>query len=147
MELANRIRLPLPWHYWPVTLAGLAWNAWGGWLFWLTASRDPATMAARSPAFINWIDSLAYGVTLAWLVGVAFSLAGSIGMLMRSRWAAGAFAISLAGALASYGYQFTHLAPGLDGVAGMVAVALLVTALVLGQLVYAAKARRAGLLA
>lgn len=143
MESVSRARNSLPWHYWPMTFAGLLWNAWGCWLFWLTVTRDPETMAAQRPAFIDWIDSFPPWVTVAWLAGVSASLLGSVAMVGRSRWAIPAFAVSLGGALASYLYQFTHLPAGLDGVPAMAAVALTVTVLIAVQLVYAASAWRA----
>ena len=129
--------------YWVLALAGLAWNAWGCWLFWLTVTRDPAAMAQQSPAFADWLDGFPDWVTAVYLAGVGLSLLGSLLMLERSRWSPTAFLGSLLGALASYGYQFTHLLPGLGAGSMAVVAAVVVLAIVL-QWAYVRSAARKG---
>jgi len=82
-------------HLW-IALAALVWNLLGLMAFVMQVSMTPEQVAALAAA-----DRAVHDATPSWLT-VAFALAvgggvlGSIGLLLRQRWAVAAFTVSLA---------------------------------------------------
>ena len=82
-------------HLW-IALAALVWNLLGLMAFVMQVSMTPEQVAALPAA-----DRAVHDATPSWLT-VAFALAvgggvlGSIGLLLRQRWAVAAFTVSLA---------------------------------------------------
>ena len=82
-------------HLW-IAIAALVWNLLGLMAFVMQVFMSPEQVAALPPA-----DRAVYVATPSWLTA-AFALAvgggvvGSIGLLLRQRWAVTAFAVSLA---------------------------------------------------
>jgi hypothetical protein len=99
-----------PRNLWIVGALGAVWSGYGCWRFALTSWRDTATMRRLAPDVIDFIDAYPAWVILAEAGAVGFALLGSLLLLGRSRWAAPAFAASLAGLGAN---QFYQLATGL----------------------------------
>jgi hypothetical protein len=58
--------------------------------------------------YMAYIDSFPLWASVGWGLGVWLGLAGSILLLMRSRYAVWAFGISLLGALLGIGYQLMN---------------------------------------
>ena len=82
----------------------------------------------------------------AWAVGVWVSVLGSLLLLIRSRFAAGAFLVSLVGAVVSYAYQATTALPAtMGGATYWIMPAVIVVAIVL-QWLYAQRMAKAGVL-
>ena len=138
-----------PWHLWVVGLVSLAWNAFGGVDYAMTRTRNLAYLEAAMPGtapqgVLAYIDSFPLWVQLGWGLGVWGAIAGSLLLLIRSRWAVTAFAVSLVGAVFSVGWQManpptTFVAPG--GFAKIVPVLIIVIA---AALYYYARKQRAG---
>jgi hypothetical protein len=79
-------------------------------------------------------------------VGVWVSVLGSLLLLIRSRFAASAFLVSLLGAAVSYAYQATTALPAtMGGAAYWIMPAVIVVAIVL-QWLYARRMAEAGVL-
>lgn len=122
-----------PAHRW-IAFAALAWNLLG-----LLAFAMQFTMSAEQAAALPAADRAVHDATPAWLMA-AFALAvgggvlGSVGLLLRRRWAVAAFAVSLGALLVQVagGYLATPLwrASGMAG-AAMPALLLLVAVLLL----------------
>lgn len=120
-----------PTHKW-VAFAGLAWNLLG-----LLAFAMQFSMNAEQVAALPAADRAVHDATPAWLMA-AFALAvgggviGSVGLLLRRRWAVPAFAVSLVALLLQIGggYLATPLWRA-SGVAGAAMPALLLVVAVL----------------
>jgi hypothetical protein len=87
-----------------------------------------------TPEQMAWFDRFPAWATSCWAFGVWGAIAGSLLLLLRSRWAVTAFAISLVGFVGSRVYQYSSNAPAslntatgtmFGAVLGIVAVALL----------------------
>ena len=141
-----------PWHYWVVGLVSLAWNAFGAVDYTMTRTRNLAYLEKAMPGtapqgVLAYIDSFPLWASVFWALGVWGAIAGSLLLLIRSRWAVTAFAVSLVGAIVSLGWQMinpptTFAAPG--GFAKI--VPLLIIVIAAGLFVYARRQRANGIL-
>lgn len=90
-----------PWHIWLIGILSLLWNA-GGAFDYVAAHYWPDTYLAEvTDAQRAYYESFPAWATAFWALGVWGALAGSILLLLRSRFAALAFGISLIGLLAN----------------------------------------------
>ncbi|MXO74552.1 hypothetical protein GRI40_04855 [Altererythrobacter aerius] len=143
-----------PWHLWAVGLISLLWNAFGGYDYVMTQTRNPDYFASISDQMgmsaaemTAFFDSFPAWASALWAIGVWGSILGSILLLARSRHAATAFLVSLAGAVLSFIYQATiDLPPAMEaGTMNKVMPFVIIGAVVL-QWIYARRMRGAGVL-
>ena len=147
MQQAVSARVPA--HLWIVGILSLLWNAFGAYDYTMSKMRnveylgkmgDPNTMLA-------YMDVMPTYVHVGWAVGVWGALLGSVLLLMRSRYAVHAFALSLVGAVVSFGGQYMGPPPPPEMTAGMMKyMPLLIIAIAIAQLWYAARESKAGVL-
>ncbi|WP_338466728.1 hypothetical protein RXV95_14425 [Novosphingobium sp. ZN18A2] len=135
-----------PWHLWAVGVAGLLWNSFGCYDYAMTNLRNPAYLAQLPPEMIAYLDALPAWLTGFWALGVWGSLAGSILLLARSRYAVAAFALSLLGLAITQGYQMTVAMPGFARSDAMIAMQVVIAVVLVLQLWYAVRLRGAGVL-
>jgi hypothetical protein len=105
-----------PWHLWVVGVVSLLWNGFGGYDFIMTTTQGEAYFRASGfdQAMIDYYNAMPTWMYVPWVLGVWGAVAGSILLLMRSRFAVHAFALSLLGALVSLVYgQFMNPMPEL----------------------------------
>src|SRR5688500_9135122 len=93
-----------PMHLWVVGGLSLLWSAFGCYDYLMTRNRDTEYLASMMPqvdpnAMLAWVDGFPVWAQFGWGLGVWGGLAASILLLMRSRWAVWAFALSLIGAI------------------------------------------------
>ena len=103
MQQAVSARTPV--HLWVVGVISLLWNAFGCLDYTMTNFKNPAWLAQMTADQLAYMDSLPSWLTGAWALGVWGGLAGSILLLMRSRYSVWAFAVSAVGAVIGIGYQ------------------------------------------
>lgn len=148
---ASTAKPAVPWHYWIIALVSLLWNAFGGYDYVMTrmhnmAYLDSAT-GGKGAALIAWLDSTGVLVQVGWPLGVWASVLGSVLLLLRSRHAAMAFLVSLAGAALSMGVERVNgIPPELDSGAIKV-MNLVILAAIVVQWWYARRAADKGYLA
>lgn len=137
-----------PVQLWVVGVVSLLWNSFGCYDYVMT-KLDPAGylgsmgMSAEAMAYTTHLPAW---LTAFWALGVWGSLAGSVLLLVRSRHAVAAFALSLAGLAISQGYQFAAtLPPGMKTPQMWAMTAVIWTVLVL-LLLYAFIQERRGAL-
>jgi uncharacterized membrane protein len=123
-----------PWHLWAVGIVSLLWNAMGGVDYTLTHMHNPSYLKQFTPEQLAYFDQFPVWATSSWALGVWGAIAGSILLLLRSRFAVHAFAVSLLGLIGSHVYQYGSKVPdGFNTAAGtwfaavlaIIAVALL----------------------
>lgn len=100
-------KMKTPWHLWVVGLVSLLWNGFGAFDFIMTNTQGEAYMrsAGMTQPMIDYFVAMPTWMYAPWILGVWGAVAGSILLLLRSRWAVVAFALSLIGAVVSAVYQ------------------------------------------
>jgi hypothetical protein len=94
-----------PAHVWIVGILALLWNAFGCYDYLMTNLKNQAYLSNFTADQLAYYDSLPSWLTAFWAIGVWGGLAGSILLLMRSRYCVWAFALSFVGAVVGIGYQ------------------------------------------
>lgn len=94
-----------PVHLWIVGILALLWNAMGCFDYWMTETANQTYLGKMPPDTIAYMASLPKWLIGTWALGVWGGLAGSILLLMRSRYAVWLYALSLIGAVVGLGYQ------------------------------------------
>ncbi len=95
----------IPTSYWVIAGLGLVWNLFGAYLYTKVNLGDAALIAAAPPAMQHYMAAMPVWAHAGWAFGVWGSLTGSVLMVLRSAKASLAFAVSLGGAIISYGAQ------------------------------------------
>ena len=105
-----------PWHLWVVGVVSLLWNGFGAYDFVMSSTQGETYMraAGMTQAMIDYYNAMPTWMWGPWILGVWGAVAGSILLLMRSRFAVWAFGLSLIGAVVSLVYgQFINPPPPL----------------------------------
>lgn len=143
-----------PVHLWVVGVLALLWNAFGAYDYMMTRMRNTDYFAGMMPgvdpnAVLAWIDAFPIYAQVGWGLGVWGGVLGSVLLLMRSRYAVWAFAVSIVGMALSLGYQILRAPPmpGADALGAMADVMPLVIIFVgLVLLAYAYSQAKKGVL-
>jgi hypothetical protein len=98
--------LKTPLHLWFVGALSTLWNAFGCLDYTMTQTRNTTWLAQITEEQRAYIASAPVWAEAAWAFGVWGALAGSLLLLMRSRHAVVAFAVSLAGLAFNTFWQF-----------------------------------------
>jgi hypothetical protein len=120
--MATTAQTRTPVHLWIVGAIALLYNCFGAYDYVMSHMRDLRYIANSMPGVdpntaLAWMDSFPVYAKLGWGLGVWGGLLGSLLLLMRSRHAVWAFAVSMIGIVLSIGYQLA-LAPVLHGAQG-----------------------------
>ena len=112
-----------PGHLWAVGVVSLLWNGFGGYDFVMSMTQGEAYWRASgmTDAMITYYNAMPAWMYGPWVLGVWGAVAGSVLLLMRSRFAVHAFALSLLGAVASLAHGWMNPMPELP--AAMAAMA------------------------
>ena len=151
MATSAQARAPL--HLWIVGILSFLWNCFGAYDYLMTRTRGAEYIATTMPgvdanAAMAWIDAMPLYAQIGWGLGVWLALLGSVLLLVRSRWAVWSFGLSLAGAVASIGYQLA-LAPPMPGATGGAAskvMPIVILAVALALLLYARAMEKKGVI-
>lgn len=135
-----------PLHLWIVGVLSLLWNAVGAFDYLATQLELEAYMSRFSEEQLAYFYGFPAWAVACWALGVWAAFAGSIGLLLRRRWAAWAFAVSIFGMVFTTLYNFV-LSDGAEimGAAGILfSVVIWLVAIFL--LVYSRRMAFAGVL-
>jgi len=136
-----------PVHLWIVGALATSWNALGCFDYVMTQTRNEAYLANFTDPQRVYFESFPLWMEAMWALGVWGGLLGALLLLMRSRFAVAAFAISLLGLAASTFYQYVLNTPPADMTGGaMLAMNLAIWAAAIFLLVYSSRMRTAGAL-
>jgi hypothetical protein len=138
-------RSAVPMHFWIVAVVSLLWNGFGATDYTMSHLQGEAwyRQMGMSDAVIAAMNAYPSWMHAVWAIGVWGSFAGSVLLLLRSRWAFHAFALSALGALGNILY--TAATPALMETMGLV-VPLIILAIVLFLIWYARLMTRRGVL-
>ncbi len=138
------VRTPI--HLWIVGVLALLWNSVGAFDYLATQLPIQSYLDQFTPEQLEYFLAFPTWMVAAWAIGVWSAVAGSVGLLLRKKWAVGAFGLGLAGLLVSSIYNF-GLSDGaaVMGTAGVVFTGVIwIIAILL--LVYARRQTVAGVL-
>jgi hypothetical protein len=101
---------------WIVGILSLLWGCFGAYDYTMSHMRDVQYIASSMPgvdpnAALAWMDSFPMYAKVGWGLGVWGGLLGSILLLIRSRYAVWAFAVSMIGIVLSIGWQIVAAPP------------------------------------
>jgi hypothetical protein len=152
MEDAIETRARTPMHLWIVGVLAVLWNCIGCFDYLMTRMRDTDYLATMMPtvdpnAMLAWIDAFPIWAQFGWGLGVWGGLAGSVLLLLRSRWAVWGLGLSLVGAILGLGYQIVA-APPLAGADDAVnqAMPYIIIAIAVALFLYARAMEKKGVL-
>ena len=132
-----------PIHLWIVGGLSALWNAFGCLNYLMTQTRNPDFLAAFTPEQRAYFENFPPAMEAAWAFGVWGAIAGSLLLLVRSRHAVAALAVSLAGLAISTFYQYVLASPPPVGEdAWMAYMPIVIWAIAIALLVYALRMRR-----
>lgn len=98
---AGEARRQTPMHLWIVGVLALLWNLVGAFDYLATQLELEFYMSQFTPEQLAYFYGFPAWAVAGWAFGVWGAVAGSIGLLMRRKWAVWGFAVSLAGMLVS----------------------------------------------
>ena len=111
MATSAQARTPI--HIWIVGILALLWNGFGCYDYFMTRTSGAAYIDSmmhtdQGSAIMAYINGFPIWVSAAWGFGVWGGLAGYILLVMRSRHAVAAFAVSAIGAVVGLGWQILN---------------------------------------
>ncbi|AUX70887.1 hypothetical protein CHX26_07235 [Porphyrobacter sp. HT-58-2] len=146
-------RAKAPWHLWVLGLVSLLWFAGGANDYVMSKTENAAYlgMAADSmgisvEAILAYFNGYPLWATVCWALGVWGAVAGSILLMLRTRFALHAYVMSLIGLAGSTGYTFMSDVPEEFVSTGQLVFSVLIWASVIGMAAYARAMTRAGVL-
>lgn len=137
-----------PWHLWAVGIVSLLWNLGGVVDYLMAHFQVESYMGAMTPEQRAYFEGFPTWAVVFWALGVWGAIAGSVLLLLRSRLAAAAFAVSLIGLLVNTMYLFASQGAGAVDLLGYGALAFtaLLIVVALGLWLYARSMARKGVL-
>lgn len=122
--MATTAPVRTPMHLWIVGSLALLWNCFGAYDYVMTRMHNMTYIAQSMPgvdphAALAWVDGMPLYAQVGWALGVWGGLIGALMLVMRSRYALWAFAVSMLGIVLGMGYQLL-LAPPLNGAGGKI---------------------------
>lgn len=145
MQQAVSARAPA--HLWIVGILALLWNGFACYDYLMTNLHNQAYLAQTPADQMAYWQGLPSWLTAFWALGVWGGLLGAVMLLMRSRYAVHAFAVSLLGVIVNFGYMMaatTMPASMTEGAMEVVPWVIFIAALFL--LWYSARMDKAGAL-
>lgn len=137
-----------PWHIWVIGIVSFLWNSMGAVDYVMTQIRFEPYMAQFTPEQLEFFKSFPAWVQGSWALAVWLSVAGSIFLLLRSRFAGVCFGLSLVFMAATFVHNFILSDVKMNEIAGPEAIwftaAIIVVAVLLWN--YSRWMRRKGVL-
>lgn len=110
-----------PWHLWLVGVLGVAWNGYASFDFYMTVTKGAEYLNAYfPPEQVAYFTSMPSWTMIPYGAAVLGGVLASVLLLLRSRWAFHAFAVSALGVAISVAYAYTHNWAVLGGTKGMI---------------------------
>ncbi len=123
-----------PWHLWVIGAVTLLFNAMGV-MSYVTTEFGMLAEMGMTPEQIAFMDSYPAGAVALWALGVWGAFAGSVLLLLRSKWAVPAMVVATVGLIGTTVYNYALIdvpasmeAPALDVAIWIVTLSLLLYA-------------------
>lgn len=146
--MADTLTKKVPTHLWIVGILSLLWNAMGAFDYTMThvGGEEYLSQGGFGPEVVAYFAALPTWATAVWALGVWGAVAGSILLLMRSRYAVWAFAVSLIGVVLMTVHSFINPYPAEMTSPAMTAFEWAIKLVALLLLWYASMMRKRGVL-
>ncbi len=142
-----------PWHLWPIGLLSALFNGYGAYDFWMTQIGDAAymelagnSMGVDGPTMIAFFQRYPAWMNASWGLGVFAALGGSLLLLARSRYAVPVFGLAIVGLIVTTAGQLRMATPAWADTLMAHIIGVMVWAVQVFLLIYAASMRRRGVL-
>ena len=142
-----------PRHLWVVGAVSLLWNGFGAYDYLMSKAADRdylASMMEPSGVAVDdaiaYIDAMPLWADIAWGLGVWGAVAGSVLLLLRSRFALYGFAASLVGLVLGTVHQVTNPIPGMTDTTTPVVFTVVIFVITLALLYYTRRQTANGVL-
>ena len=153
MNKISATRAKTPWHLWVLGIVSLLWFAGGANDYVMTKTQNAAylgmaadSMGVSVETILAYFNSYPLWATVCWALGVWGAVAGSILLLLRSRFAFHALVTSLVGLAGSTAYTFMSDIPPEFATTGQLVFSVVIWLSVFGMALYARAMTRAGVL-
>jgi hypothetical protein len=103
---AGEAREKAPIHLWIVGVVSLLWNCMGAFDYSASQLKLEFYMKQFTPEQLEYFYGFPSWAVAFWAFGVWGALAGSVGLLLRKKWAVYAFAVSICGLFVTTIYNF-----------------------------------------
>jgi len=105
---AAHVKTPV--HLWIVGILSLLWNAMGAFDYLATQLELDFYMSQFAPEQLEYFNSFPKLMTACWAFAIWGAVAGSIGLLLRKKWAVWAFVVACTGMVFTtiYNYGMTN---------------------------------------
>lgn len=137
MEVRSKLRAPLPWHGWILTLVFL--------LYGLASCFDHVMSTVEGESYwrsngmtdaqVAYFHAVPFWAVTGWTFAVWGSFLGSVALLLRSQWAQWLFTASVAGSSVHILYSFA-LSSGREAMGVLWPMPFIITAMVAGMAIY-----------
>lgn len=143
-EVGGRVKTPV--HLWIVAVLSLLWNLVGAFDYLATQTRMESYMGQFTQEQLDYFYSIPAWAVSGWAIAVWSGVVGSVGLLLRKKWAEWAFCLSLLGMAVSSLHSFL-LSNGMEIMgSGAVVFSLVIWIVAIFLYVYSRKQARAGVL-
>lgn len=95
-----------PLHLWIIGVLSLLWNLVGAFDYLATQTKMESYMSNFTQEQLDYFYSIPAWAVSGWAIGVWGAVVGSVGLLLRKRWAEWAFCLSLVGMAVSTLHSF-----------------------------------------
>ena len=103
---AGEARSKTPVHLWVVGVLALLWNAMGAFDYLATQLKLESYMSQFTPEQLDYFYNFPKLMTACWAFAIWGAVAGTIGLLMRKKWAVSAYVVSCVGMFFTTIYNF-----------------------------------------
>lgn len=137
-----------PWHIWIVGLASLIWNGLGAADYTMTQYQFEPYMNQFTDEQRVYFESFPTWVQATWALAVWLSVAGSLLLLFRSRFAGAAFGLAVVFMAVTFTHNFALAEVRMNDIAGPAALWFSIVILLVGIVLwlYARQMRKNGVL-
>lgn len=137
-----------PWHVWVIGVVTLLFNAGGAFDYVMTQTRNATYMAQFSEAELAYFYGFPSWVQGSWALAVWGAVLGSVLLLMRRKWAASVFAVSLIAMVVTFAHNFVLAEVKMHEVVGSEAIwfSAVIAIVALALFLYARAMARRGVL-
>lgn len=104
LNVGGSVRTPV--HLWIVGVLAILWNFVGVFDYLATKLNLEFYLSNFEPEMLEAVEAMPAWATATWALGVWGAFVGTVGLLLRKKWAVWAYAVSLGGLLMSNVYSF-----------------------------------------
>ena len=105
-ETSGGVAVKTPVHLWIVGVLALLWNSIGVFDYVASKFNLESYLSQFEPEMLDAVNAMPAWATASWAFGVWGAFVGTIGLLLRKKWAVWAYVASIAGLLLSNIYSF-----------------------------------------